>query len=100
MTGNYKSFLTEDRRLCTLRILQETGGSANDSILHTALERLGHNRVPRSEIRSDLRFLIKHGLLVEEWYEDVMVVTITQRGVEVARGAIAIDGIKRPSIGV
>ena len=98
--SNYKDFLAEDRRLCMLRVLQETGGSANDSILHTALERLGHNRVPRTEIRGDLRFLVKHGLLIEEWYGDVMVVTITQRGVEVARGAIAIDGIKRPSVGV
>lgn len=98
--SEYSDFLRPDRRLCILRILQDVNGTANDRIIHTALERLGHVRVPKDEIKADLRFLINNGCLVDEWYGDVQVVTITQRGVEIAEGRIVIEGIKRPSIGV
>lgn len=92
--------LAEDRRLCVLRLLKETGGRANESVLQSGLEALGHTRLSRETVRSDIRFLIDCGCLTDEFYGEVQVVTLTRRGLEAAEGRITIEGIKRPSIGV
>lgn len=97
---NFKEHLTEDRRLCILRLLKETGGTANDGVLHSALELLGHVRQPRSQIRDDIRFLIDNGLATDEFLGPVQVVTITRRGVEASEGRIDVPGLKKPSIGI
>lgn len=96
----FSDHLTRDRRLCILRLLKEAGGSANDSVLHAALEQLGHVRQPRAVIRADLAFLVGAGLLTEDFYGSVQVVKITKRGVEAAEGRIAVEGVNPPSIGV
>lgn len=96
----FERHLAEDRRLCILRLLSDTGGTANDSVLHTALEALGHRQRSRDDIRADIRFLIDAGLAVDEWIGTVMVVTITKRGVEVAEGRVTVEGVKKPAIGV
>jgi hypothetical protein len=96
----FTDHLTHDRRLCILRLLKEAGGASNESVLHAALERLGHVRQPREVIRADLRFLIDAGLLTDEFFGPVQVVTLTRRGSEVAEGRITVEGVKPPSIGV
>lgn len=98
--NDFKTHLAMDRRLCILRLLTETGGTANDSVLHTALEALGHRKQPRSVIHDDIRFLINSGLVVDEWLRTVQVVTITARGVNVAEGRETVEGVKKPSLGV
>lgn len=100
MSKQYIEHLAEDRRLCILRLLKEYNGTANDSVIHAAVDRIGHRGVPRSDIRQDLRFLINNGCIVDEWYDDIQVATITRRGVEVAEGSVVVEGIKKPSIGV
>lgn len=97
---NFKEFLAADRRLGVLRLLKESGGSLNDSVLHKGLEQLGHRNQPREAIRADLRFLLGAGLIVDEWFSHLQVATITKRGVEVAEGRIKVEGITQPSIGV
>lgn len=97
---NFERYIAEDRRLCILRLLAETGGTANDSVLHTALEALGHRRQPRAEIHEDIRFLKSCGLVVEEWIKSVLIVTITRRGVDVSEGREVVEGVKKPSVGV
>ena len=97
---SFNEFLAQDRRLCILRLLAESGGSGNDSVLHQALEQLGHRNQPRETIRADLRFLIGAGLIVDEWVGNIQIATITKRGVEVAQGRVIVEGIKKPSIGV
>lgn len=81
---NYSELVTQDRRLAILRLLKESKGSANESVLHVGLESLGHRRQPRSQIRDDIRYLMGQDLLVVEFFADVMVCAITQRGVDVA----------------
>lgn len=98
--SEYLEFLKPDRRLCILRLLTETNGSANDSVLQTGLARLGHARVSREDIRDDLKFLNDCGCLTSEWYGGVQVVNITRRGVEAAEGKVYVAGVKQPSIGV
>jgi hypothetical protein len=100
-TGHdFKEHLAKDRRLCILRVLTETGGSANDSVLHTALEAFGFRRHPRTTIHEDVRFLKSIGLVIDEWVKTVQIVSITARGVDVAEGREAVEGVKKPSIGV
>lgn len=98
--SEYTDFLNPDRRLCILRLLTDINGTANESVLHSGVEALGHVRLPRGQIREDIRFLIDNGCITSEWYGDVQVAQITRRGAEVANGSIEIKGIKRPSIGV
>lgn len=102
MTGvpDFKEHVAKDRRLCILRVLTETGGTANDSVLHTALEAFGFRRHPRTTVHEDIRFLKSIGLVVDEWVRSVLIVTITQRGVDVAEGREVVEGVKKPSIGV
>ena len=98
--SDFKEHLAKDRRLCILRVLTETGGTANDSVLHTALEAFGFRRHPRSVVHEDIRFLKSVGLVIEEWVRSVQIVTITTRGVDVAEGREIVEGVKKPSIGV
>ena len=97
---SFNEFLSQDRRLCLLRLLAESGGSGNDSVLHQGLEQLGHRNQPREVIRADLRFLIGAGLIVDEWVGNIQIATITRRGVEVAQGRVTVEGVTKPSIGV
>lgn len=100
MNSPYLKHMAEDRRLCILRLLDESKGSANESILHYGVESLGHANLPRDTIREDIRFLISQGLVTDAWYSDVQVCTITRRGVDVAQGRITVEGIKEPSHGI
>ena len=97
---NYQEHLAADRRLCILRLLKESEGSANESVLHSGLEALGHRRQAREVIRADIRHLIGQGLIVDEWAGHIQVCTITKRGVDVAEGRVVVEGVKKPSIGV
>ena len=96
---SYNQYLAESRRLAILRLLKESGGSANESVLHAGTEQLGFRRESRTTIRDDLSMMVKHGLLKEEWFNDLMVVSITARGIEVTEGRISVSGIKKPGIG-
>ena len=95
---SFSEHLAEDRRLCVLRLLSESGGTANDSVLHTGIEHLGHARIPRNDIREDIRFLNDRGLIEITWFKEVMVAKITKRGLELTEGRITVEGIKSPSI--
>lgn len=98
--NDYLKHIAQDRRLCVLRLLKESQGSANESVLHMGVEALGHSRQPRTQIREDMRFLEGAGLVVLEYFADVAIATITRRGVDVAEGRIEVEGVKKPAIGV
>lgn len=100
MSKAFLEFIAQDRRLCILRTLHDLNGSANESVLKTAMEALGFRRLSRDTVREDLTFLVNHGCITQEYYGDLMVVQLTRRGTDVSQGSIIIDGIKQPSIGV
>lgn len=100
MSNAYIKHITEDRRLCILRLLKESQGKANESVLHLGIEALGHSLQPRQQIREDMRFLEGAGLVALEYYADVAVAQITRRGVDVAEGRIEVEGVKKPAIGI
>lgn len=100
MNKDYLEHIAQDRRLAMLRLLTESRGSANESVLHVGLEALGHRHQPRSQIRDDIRYLEKLDLLKVDIVSGVMVCDITRRGVDVAEGRAEAEGVKKPSIGV
>ncbi len=95
---DYKDFIAEDRRLAILRFLaEEQDYSLNDSVLHIALEKIGH-AVARDVVKADLEFLRDIGLIkLELVLNKVLVAKITQRGFDVASGRTVVTGIKRPA---
>jgi hypothetical protein len=99
--NGFAEALAEDRRLAELKLLLEAGGSANESVLETGLEALGHTTaLTRENIRADLKFLEDRALVRLSYFNDkICVAHITRRGVEVAEGRTKVEGIKRPSIG-
>lgn len=101
MSEGFKQYLTEDRRLAILRLLTETGGVLNESVLRSGLENIGHVAGLTCEVvRADLKFLEERGLLRQEWYGDKLVVAyISKRGVDVSKGRAVVAGVKKPSVG-
>lgn len=93
----FPDFLVEDRRLVILRLLAEQQGySLNDSVLHDALDRVGH-AVPRSIVRDDMSWLSERDLVTFEIIaKRVWVATLTERGADVAAGRSYVEGVKRP----
>lgn len=97
---SYSQFITEDRRLATLRLLAEADGYAlNTSILRDLLESACGHRVSRDRVDSDVDWLAEQSLVTAETIGPVRVVTITARGEDVARGRVTVSGVKRPGPG-
>lgn len=88
--------LTEDRRLVILRVLQEMPASrSNSSVIADMLVMWGH-QVSRDYVRTQLRWLEEQELVSVEDLDGVLVVTLTERGHDVATGAATVDGVKKP----
>lgn len=94
----FAHFLTEDRRLVILRLLKDAPGyTANESVLETALEGMGHI-VSRDTVRADLSWLAEQGLIALETVgARIFVATLEKRGEDVALGHATHPGVKRPS---
>lgn len=97
---NYHDYLAADRRACILRLLVDVNGTANDSVIQTALDNLGHRNLSHDSVLADIRFLKDNGLVVDEWLGEIVIVTITKRGVDVSNGSVVVAGVKKPRIGV
>ena len=98
---NFAEALSQDRRLAILRLLVEANGDANESVLRDGLTMLGHTSgLTFDAVREDLRFLEGAGLIRLEFVQvKIAVAHITRRGVEVAKGAATVEGVKKPSLG-
>jgi hypothetical protein len=96
---NYKEdYVTADIRLIILRELKDTQGyRSNESVLQQVVEKYGHS-CSRDCIRTQLSWLEEQALVTLA-DPGVLVATITQRGVDVARGSAPVPGVKRPSPG-
>jgi hypothetical protein len=99
--NTFAEHLAEDRRLVILLLLIEAQGVANESVLRSGLEAIGHiSGLTRERLREDLQFLEECGCIRQQWYGDKVVVAhLKKRGTEIAQGRIIVEGIKRPSIG-
>lgn len=89
--------LHEDQRLVILRVLADLPGyTSNSSVLFAELRHMGHV-VSRDVVKTHLHWLAEQSLVrLDDAVEDVLVVTLTERGGDVAAGFTYVPGIKRP----
>jgi len=93
---SYTQIVAEDRRLVTLRLLEQSNGySGNEYLLASALPGFGH-QVSADQVRTDFAWLQEQGLIEVKNLGNVQVATLTQRGVDVACGRARQPGVKRP----
>ncbi len=93
----FKQHVTEDLRLVILRLLNEAAGyDLNTSIIQSAVKQFGHS-VSRDSLHTQVQWLAEQGLVAYTEITSVWVVKLTQRGVDVVDGSIAVHGVKRPS---
>jgi hypothetical protein len=104
MTG-FREFTNASRRLAVLRLIKESGGSANESVLHSALTTmLGFPLTARDDLRGDLNWLKERLLLDIDSLEGehgrvLLVARITPEGLDAAAGrGRPIEGLQRPTI--
>jgi len=91
----YARYVLEDMRLLMLRLLSELPAyTANSSTLHSALQSWGHH-VARGDVVRQLHWLAERALVeLETITEDVLLVRLLDRGLDVAQGIIRHPGIK------
>lgn len=96
----FKQLEQADRRLVLLRQLADDADYCiNSSILQKALEMYGHN-ISRDRLHTDIAWLAEQDLVTYEPLSSVLVVKITQRGLDAARGNSTVPGVARPGPGV
>ena len=97
--SDFATHLTEDRRLVILRVLLESAGyTANEYLLQSMVERLGHV-VSADRVRTDLDWLKEQGLIAVDDVAGVLIARLLERGQDVALGRVVVRGIKRPRAG-
>lgn len=94
-----KEALQADRRLVILRLLKESGGSANARVIQVGLKAWLH-KVNIDVIINDLDFLADHELIIIETTPkpEYNGATITSKGKEVAEGLRKVVGIAEPEV--
>ena len=93
----FANLVTEDQRLRILQLLDQTEGyDLNLRILTDALAVLGH-RPSQDKLRSEVAWLEEQGLVSTREVGSILVVTATERGIDVAHGRGRMPGVKRPA---
>ncbi|HFL2847384.1 TPA: ArsR family transcriptional regulator [Pseudomonas aeruginosa] len=93
---NFADYLRQDQRLVMLRILSELPQyRANSSVITSLLGEFGHHP-SRDQVKGELTWLGEQGLVKVEDIGSVLVVTLTERGADVAAGRASVPGIKKP----
>lgn len=96
MTTPYADFLRADQRLVILRILSEVPQyRSNSSVIHSLLGQFGHHP-SRDQVRADLAWLAEMGLVSLDDIGSVLVVTLGERGADVAAGRATVPGVSKP----
>ena len=98
---SYRELVDADRRLVILTLLLEDGGHGNEKVLEKGLEMLGHRvGIDRATVRGYMKHLETAGCVTIDLFRDtIMVASITERGVKVAKGQITVDGVAQPTPG-
>jgi len=94
---SFQELMQADQRLVILRLLAEQiAYKANSSVLTMRMDQLGH-ALSRDQVRTHLAWLHEQQLVVaDEPVIGVTVATLTERGMDVAKGRAVVPGVKRP----
>lgn len=100
MSVTFYDFTMGHVRLAVLRALTELAEhTANDSVLAHVIDTLGLP-VTRDQLRTQLGWLEEQGLVTLKRPRDgLVVVTLRERGGDVAVGRAHVEGVQRPSPG-
>lgn len=94
---NFAIHLSETRRLFILRLLAELNEyRANSGSLFLGLQSSGYS-LTRLEVKQELNWLAEQLLVTLELVDSVFIAELTERGQDVARGAIQWPGVARPN---
>jgi len=96
---SFDRIVREEARLIILKALAaEVNNRLNSELLRLSLESFGIART-RDWVHAELGFLQDVGALTLTEAGTVRIAALTQRGMDHVLRTIAIDGVKRPSIG-
>lgn len=98
---NFFDFTMEHVRLAVLRMLafEAVAHVSNESLVTERMQALGLP-VTRDQLRTQLGWLEEQGLIrAERTTDGFIVVSLRERGGEVAAGRARVDGIAKPSPG-
>lgn len=97
---SYEQLQTEDRRLVILRgLAAAVQYRVNAYLLRSFCDQVGHT-TSADRLAADLAWLAEGGLLsIAQPSPDVLVATLTARGLDVAEGRASHPGVKRPTPG-
>lgn len=94
---SFQQTLSEDRRLSLLLVLAETPGyRANAFLLRDAIAGIYGHSASIDQVKTDLAWLAEQGLVSAHTTGDVVMATLTARGLDVAGGLAHVPGVKRP----
>jgi len=97
--NNFSKIVDEDQRLIILHVLSEDAGySHNEYVIQSALEQLGHH-VSSDTVHTQIAWLEEQRLVTTK-NSGVLIVTLTTRGNDVAKGRATVPGVKRPQPGL
>ncbi len=92
----FADYLRQDQRLLVLRILSELPQyRSNSSVMATLLGEYGHHP-SRDQVKTELVWLGEQNLIKVEDIGSVLVVTLTERGADVAAGRASVPGVSKP----
>ena len=96
MSKSFATLIAELQRLNILQILKDDADyTANTDILAAALTYLG-NAMSRDVLEGHILWLAQQHLVKVEQLESLKLVKLTSQGLDVAKGLIRIEGIRRP----
>ncbi len=92
----FADYLRQDQRLVVLRILSELPQfRSNSSVMANLLGEYGHHP-SRDQVKTELVWLGEQNLSKVEDIGSVLVVTLTERGADVAAGRASVPGVSKP----
>ncbi len=92
----FADYLRQDQRLVVLHILSELPQfRSNSSVMANLLGEFGHHP-SRDQVKTELVWLGEQNLIKVEDIGSVLVVTLTERGADVAAGRASVPGVSKP----
>ncbi len=97
--SDYTSTLAKHRRLTILRFLADSPEyTSNASILVEVCNSFGVTST-RDQVAGDIAWLGEQGFVSRDDHGDFIIVTATERGLEIAAGLARHEGVQRPRPG-
>lgn len=96
---SYVDHLRKHRRLSILRTLDGAPSYASNESILTGMVNQFRIMSTRDQVRSEIVWLAEQGLVTTEDLSGLLIVTATQRGIEIAQGITSHPDIARRSPG-